>query len=80
MNSTVRLRDLDADETLEFTLVYPRDADPDEGRVSVLAPIGTALIGYRAGDVIQWPVPAGTTRLKVEDVVYQPESAGHYDR
>ena len=80
MNSAVRLRDLEADEALEFTLVYPRDASPDGGRVSVLAPIGTAIIGYRTGDVIEWPVPAGTARLKVEDVVYQPESAGHYDR
>lgn len=80
MNSTVRLRDLDTDESLEFTLVYPRDASPDAGRISVLAPIGTAIIGYRTGDVIQWPIPAGTIRLKVEDVVYQPESAGHYNR
>jgi regulator of nucleoside diphosphate kinase len=80
MNSTVRLRDLDAGETFEFTLVYPRDASPDEGRISVLAPIGTAIIGYRTGDVIKWPVPAGTIRLKVEEVVYQPESVGHFDR
>ena len=80
MNSAVRLRDLEADEALELTLVYPRDASPAEGRVSILAPIGTAIIGYRTGDVIEWPVPAGTARLKVEDVVYQPESAGDYDR
>jgi regulator of nucleoside diphosphate kinase len=80
MNSEVRLRDLDADEALEFTLVYPRDASPNEGRVSVLAPIGTAIIGYRTGDVIEWQVPAGTVRLKVEEVVYQPESAGDYER
>jgi regulator of nucleoside diphosphate kinase len=80
MNSTVRLRDLDAGESLEFTLVYPRDASPDDGRISVLAPIGTAIIGYRTGDVIKWPVPAGTARLKIEDVVYQPESVGRYDR
>jgi regulator of nucleoside diphosphate kinase len=80
MNSTVRLRDLDADESFEFTLVYPRDADADEGRVSVLAPVGTAMIGYRVGDVIKWSVPAGTIRLKVEEVVYQPESAGDFDR
>jgi regulator of nucleoside diphosphate kinase len=80
MNSAVRLRDLEADEALELTLVYPRDASPDEGRVSVLAPIGTAIIGYRTGDVIEWPVPAGMARLKVEQVVYQPENAGDYDR
>jgi regulator of nucleoside diphosphate kinase len=80
MNSTARLRDLDTGETVEYTLVYPRDANPDDHRVSVLAPVGTAMIGYRKGEVIEWPVPAGTIRFKVEDVVYQPERAGDYDR
>jgi regulator of nucleoside diphosphate kinase len=80
MNSTVRLRDLDTDEAFDFTLVYPPDACPDAGRLSVLAPIGTAIIGYRTGDVIHWPVPAGVARLRVEEVAYQPESAGDFDR
>jgi regulator of nucleoside diphosphate kinase len=43
-----------------------------------LAPIGTALIGYRAGDVIEWKVPAGLRKLKVLEVLYQPEAAGDY--
>lgn len=80
MNSTVRLRDLDSDEIETYTLVYPRDADIDENRISVLAPIGTAMIGYRVGDVIEWPVPNGIARLRVEEVVYQPEFAGAWDR
>jgi regulator of nucleoside diphosphate kinase len=80
MNSTARLRDLDTDEILEITLVYPNDADTDEQRVSVLAPIGTAIIGYRTGDEVEWPIPAGTIHLKVEEVLYQPERAGAYDR
>jgi regulator of nucleoside diphosphate kinase len=80
MNSTVRLRDLDSGEELDLTLVYPRDARIDENRISILAPVGTALIGYRAGDVIEWPVPAGQARFKVEDILYQPESAGVFDR
>jgi regulator of nucleoside diphosphate kinase len=46
----------------------------------VLAPVGTAMIGYRVGDEIEWPVPAGTIRLKVEDVTYQPERVGEYNR
>jgi regulator of nucleoside diphosphate kinase len=80
MNSTARLRDLDDGETLHYTLVYPRDADPEAQRISVLAPVGTALLGYRVGDVIEWPIPAGRIRLHVEDVVFQPERAGDLDR
>lgn len=80
MNSTVRLRDLDDGETFEYTLVYPRDANAAEGRVSILAPIGTAILGCRAGDFVEWPVPAGTTRLRIEDVVFQPERAGDFNR
>jgi len=54
-------------------------SDPGENRISVLAPVGTAIVGSRAGDVIEWPVPAGRRRLFVEDVVYQPENAGATD-
>ncbi len=80
MNSVVRLRDLDSDETEEYELVYPADADIACNRISVLAPIGTAILGYRLGDVIEWPVPAGLRRLQVEEVLYQPESAGALPR
>lgn len=76
MSSVVQLRDLDADEIEEVELVFPADADVERNRVSVLAPIGTAILGYRLGDVIEWPVPAGLRRLRVEEVLYQPERAG----
>lgn len=76
MNSIVSLRDLDSDETEEMELVYPADADMAHGRISVLAPIGTAILGYRLGDVIEWRVPAGLRRLRVEEVLYQPEREG----
>ena len=76
MNSKVRVRDRATQEVHEYTLVYPHEADITEGRISVLAPIGTALLGYRAGDVIEWQVPSGTRILEVESVLYQPESAG----
>lgn len=75
MNSVVRLRDLDTDELEEYELVYPVDADVAHNRISVLAPVGTAILGYRLGDVIEWPVPAGPRRLRVEEVLYQPERA-----
>ena len=73
MNSVVRLRDLDSDEAEEYELVYPAEADMEHNRISVLAPIGTAILGYRVGDVIAWPVPAGLRRLRVEEVLSQPE-------
>jgi regulator of nucleoside diphosphate kinase len=56
--------------------VYPWDADADNYRISVLAPVGTAMIGCRVGDVIKWPVPAGTGRFRIEELVYQPEREG----
>ena len=80
MNSVVRLRDLDTDEMEEYELVYPADADVAHNRISVLAPVGTAILGYRLGDVIEWPVPAGLRRLRVEEVLYQPERAGALHR
>jgi regulator of nucleoside diphosphate kinase len=76
MDSRARVRNLDSAEQTEYTLVFPIDADINENKISILAPIGTALLGYRAGDEIVWPVPGGIRRLKVEEVVYQPESDG----
>jgi regulator of nucleoside diphosphate kinase len=74
MNSTVRIRDLDSGEESVYTLVYPQDAEISANRISVLAPIGTAILGYRAGDVVQWEVPSGRRRLKIEEVLFQPEA------
>lgn len=80
MNSRIQLRDLDTNDAMEFVLVFPTEANVDEQRISVLAPLGTAVLGYRAGSVIEWQVPARTRRLRIERVLYQPEaaaSAGH---
>ncbi len=79
MNSEVQVKDLATRKKLIFRLVFPRDADIERGKVSILAPIGTALIGYRAGDTVEWKVPSGIRRLKIEKVLYQPEAAGDYD-
>jgi regulator of nucleoside diphosphate kinase len=78
MNSKVHLRDLDSNEDLIYTLVYPAHAKVELGRISVLAPVGTAMIGYRVGDVIAGPVPGGTRRLQVKEVAYQPEASGDF--
>jgi len=75
MNSKVVLRDLQTGENFECTVVFPGQADVNKGRISILAPIGTALIGYRKGDTIEWNMPGGTARLKVEEILYQPEAA-----
>jgi regulator of nucleoside diphosphate kinase len=73
MNSTVSLRDLGTDEVETYTLVYPDRADIANQKLSVLAPIGTGILGYRVGDEFRWRVPEGWRRLKVEEVIYQPE-------
>ncbi|MEW6441445.1 MAG: nucleoside diphosphate kinase regulator [bacterium] len=80
MNSTVRVRDLDSQQEIVLSLVFPKDADIGQNRISVLAPLGTALIGYKVGDTIEWVVPAGRKRLRVEEILYQPEAAGAGDR
>jgi len=76
MNSRFQVRDMTSGEVHEYALVYPHQADITQGLISILAPIGTALLGYRAGDTIEWKVPSGTRVLKVESVLFQPESAG----
>ena len=78
MNSRVVVEDLDSRQEMEFALVFPAAANADEGRISVLSPVGTALLGYSEGDVVEWAVPAGRRRLRVKKVVYQPEAAGDY--
>jgi regulator of nucleoside diphosphate kinase len=75
MGSEVRLLDVDTGEIKVYRLVFPSEART-ENALSVLAPIGTAILGYRVGDVIEWRVPKGVRRLKVLDVLFQPEAAG----
>jgi len=78
MRSRVRLRDVVSGQEMVYSLVFPNEADLSQGKISVLAPIGTAMIGYRVGETIEWEVPAGLKRFKVEEVLYQPEGAGDY--
>lgn len=74
MNSQVELVDIETGELIQITLVLPRDASMDEGNISVLAPLGTAMLGYRVGDEFQWHVPYGVRRLRVTGVHFQPEA------
>ena len=79
MNSTVCIEDLDTKEEETYTLVFPEDADIGKGKISVLAPIGTAMLGYEVGDSFEWQVPAGKRTLRVKKILYQPESSGDYN-
>ena len=84
MNSTAQVRVDDAELGVhehELTLVYPRDADGSANKVSIFAPVGSALLGLRVGDAIDWPLPGGrSARLQVLAIRYQPEAAGELHR
>ena len=69
---------LDGEEE-EISLVYPDEADWTRGRLSVLSPVGTALLGYREGDKIQWDVAGGRTSIEIRRILYQPEATGDYN-
>lgn len=80
MNSKVRFRDEVTGEESEVTLVYPPQSDVNEGKVSILAPVASALLGLSIGQAIEWPMPNGKTRsFKIVSVLFQPEAAGQYD-
>jgi regulator of nucleoside diphosphate kinase len=75
VGSAVRIRDLASEEEMTYEIVFPIHADIAENRISILAPVGTALLGYRVGDVVEWTVPFGTRRFKILGVKYQPQAA-----
>ena len=75
MNSRAEMLDLDTRETVTFTLVFPSQANIDEEKISVLAPIGAGMLGYRVGDEFEWQVPDGVRRMRVTQIHYQPEAA-----
>ncbi len=77
MNSVVRFVDEESGSERVVKLVFPGHADVESGRISVLAPVGSALLGLSVGDSIDWPLPQGRTRrLRVVAITYQPEAAG----
>ncbi|WP_024869464.1 MULTISPECIES: nucleoside diphosphate kinase regulator [Pseudoxanthomonas] len=81
MHSQVECEDMASGETHMLTLVYPNEADVERGRVSVLAPVGSALLGLSVGQQIDWDAPGGRRlKLRVKSVRYQPEAAGDFHR
>ena len=81
MNSTVKFSVESTQNEFELTLVYPKDADSSGKTISVLAPVGSALLGLSQGDEIEWPKPGGgLLKVKITGIVYQPERAGELQR
>ena len=78
MNSHVRVVDLAMGVAESITLVYPTEADMLRSRLSVLSPLGIALLGRRGGDVVEWAVGDGIRRIRIDRVLYQPEADGHF--
>ncbi len=78
MNSEVEVIDSTNGRVMKFKLVYPQEANFPAGRLSVLSPLGSALIGYREGDEVEFRVPAGTKKVRIGKILYQPEAKGEY--
>lgn len=78
MRSKIKLNDLDTGEEMVYSIVFPTEANSDEGKISILAPLATALLGYRRGDTVEFQAPARLRRLEIQEILYQPESAGDY--
>lgn len=80
MNSIVKIRFLNSNKSIQIQIVYPDAANIKENKISIFSPVATALIGYRVSDEIDWIVPAGLTKIKIDEIVYQPEAAGNFDQ
>lgn len=78
MNSKIEVTDPDTQKVMTVQLVYPNEADFKKGKVSVLSPLGAALIGYKVGSEISFPVPKGTKLMKITKIIYQPEANGMF--
>lgn len=75
MGARVQFEDIYSGEIEEYTLTFPDQADISAGRLSVLAPVGAALLGYREGSIVEWPTPGGIRRLKIHRVTPPRESS-----
>jgi len=81
MNSTVKFSVESSQEEFELTLVYPKDLDASGTKISILAPVGSALLGLSQGDEIEWPKPGGgLIKVVIKEITYQPERSGELYR
>ena len=79
MNSRFEGLDPRSGEAALYTLVYPEEESPEQGRLCVLSPMGMALLGARVGDIVRWNGTGVTRSVEVLRLLYQPEAAGHHD-
>ncbi len=79
MRSKVSFKDLDTNEEYTYSIVFPTETDYDEGKISILAPLATALLGCKRGDTVEFEAPSRLRRLKIKEILYQPEAAGDYN-
>jgi regulator of nucleoside diphosphate kinase len=79
MNSTIRVCDLETEQNETFTLVFPGNADPVQGRISILSDKGMAVLGYRASDIVQFTERNHMRELRIEEVLFQPQREGRFD-
>jgi len=81
MNSTVRFTMLETGKSSTLTLVYPKDLNGRADRISILAPVGSALLGLAVGDKMSWPAPGGKQlEVQIIEIIYQPERDGEFHR
>ncbi|MGF1587024.1 MAG: nucleoside diphosphate kinase regulator [Bacteroidales bacterium] len=78
MNSIVKISFLNSNQQTQFQIVYPQQANLKEKKISIFSPIATALIGCQVGDEVEWIVPAGPTKIRIDEIIYQPEAAGDF--
>jgi regulator of nucleoside diphosphate kinase len=79
MNSRVLFQDTRTGENDAVVIAYPGEAEASSGRISVLSPVGAALLGMQEGAEAELPLPhGGTRRIRILEVLYQPEAEGHY--
>jgi regulator of nucleoside diphosphate kinase len=76
MNSIFEVTFLETNKIMELRLVYPQQANFSKGLISVLSPLGCALLGYKTGDVVTFKAPKGEQNVRIEKVIYQPEANG----
>ncbi|MBN67903.1 MAG: transcription elongation factor GreAB [Gimesia sp.] len=79
MNTQVKMTDCKTGKQRVYTLVFPQDADLEEGKLSILSDLGVAILGYSVGDTIEWEFPEGTKQIQLDMICFQPEATKHYE-
>ncbi len=79
MNTHVKLIDPDTEKETLYTLVFPSDANLEEGKLSILSDLGVAILGYCVGDTIEWDFPEGRKHIRIDEIGFQPEATKQYE-